>query len=287
MSTFYCSRQRAGPLTIQCEALRPERSAGTSNVAEKYRRCAVNRSPTDRVEARLALIGWGATEYVLTFDDASLPEKYRGVQRAFALFRKRMARWRASCGKPPDWDWLAVIEGKHGDRRWHLHFVCDYDELTQPELQHVWRYGTVEDEVPVLKDKSGFFRLARYLTKESRDGWIIPIGAQEFTCSRALSAKVPPAECWRADRRRLYVPRDAICLRRGRGDDDEPFENGHGLYWRTEFLVPDWSPSCRRAMIRMGYFDEVFRHEQDAEARENGARHTSSIARARAHAQYL
>lgn len=282
-TTYQCSRQRAGPLTIQCAALRPELlpHGQERKTPPRYLRAACNRLAADRVEALLALIGWGGVEYVLTFDDDSLPEKYRGVQNAFALFRKRFARWRARCGKPPDWDWLAVIEGKHGDKRWHLHFVCDYAEMTQSELQHVWKYGVVEDEVPVLLDRDGFFRLARYITKESRDGWIIPIGAQEFTCSRSLRGKLAPAELWKGESRRVTTPRDAICIRTGRtGEDDDPIADGTwGVYWRTEWLTPDWSPACRRAMIKMGYIDEVFRHEAQLESRAH--------AHARAHAHYL
>lgn len=262
-TTYHCSRQRAGPLVINAAALRPRflPEGQAPRTPQRYLRTACNRLAADRVEARLALIGWGATEYVLTFADEWLPKKYRGVQNSFALFRKQVGRWRAKCGKPPDWDWLAVIEGKHGDHRWHLHFICDYAEMTQPELQHVWKYGGVEDERPVLLDRDGFWRLARYITKETRDGWIIPIGAQEFTTSRALRGKVPPPETWTADSRRFTPPRDAICFRKGRGSDDEPFDAGWSYVWRSEWLVPDWSPACRRAMIKMGYVDEVFEHE--------------------------
>lgn len=262
--TFFCAAQSAGPLTIASEALRPRFPEGgkPSPQAMRYQRCAVNRWPVDRLEARLALIGWGAWQYTLTFDDRWLPEKYRGVQKSFGLFRKRVAYWRRRCGQPADWMWAAAIEGKHGDHRWHVHFVCDGDDFNDTALEHAWRYGEITDSSPVLKDRQGFFRLARYLNKESRDGWIIPIGAQAFSCSRALASQVPQPERWEAQRREVAPPSGAICIRTGvRGDDDEPIDNGFGVYWRTEWLTPDWSPSCRRAMIRMGYEREVFAHE--------------------------
>lgn len=267
-ATWYCCRQRAGPLTISGAAIRaPSLTRSASPIPAKYRRCIVNRSPLDRLEARLALIGWDATQYVLTFDDAHLPAKYSGVQASLANFVKTARRWRVKLGKPPDFLWAAVIEGQHGDKRYHIHFVCDYYELCPDEVVHLWHGGLVpedEDErigVPVLLDKQGFFRLARYLTKEPRDGAIIPLGKHEFSCSTSLSKLVEPPKLWTADELRFRPPKNAICVQPDRGQRLTPRSTQYGLYWRREWLVPDWTPACRRAMLRMGYVDEVFEHD--------------------------
>ena len=274
-ATWYCCRQRAGPLTINGAAIRAQRlSPGQkAKTAERYRRCIVNRSALDRLEARLALIGWDATQYILTFDDAHLPAKYAGVQAAVKSFLKTVRRWMIKVGKNPIFDWVAVIEGQHGDGRFHIHFVCDYFSLCPEEITHLWKYGLVpeDDEErigrPVLMDKQGFFRLARYLTKERRDGVIIPLGKHEFSCSKSLNAKIEPPKLWTADALRFSPPRGAICLQPEKGVRMEPRVTEYGLYWRREWLVPDWSPACKKAMLRMGYFDEVFEHEQSLSLR--------------------
>lgn len=266
---YHCCRQRAGPLVINAAGICPKYSPSgqAAKPASQYRRCCANRSPLDRLEARLALIGWDATHYVLTFDDAHLPKKYGGVQAALKNFIKSARRWRSKCGKPPDFDWAAVIEGQHGEKRYHIHFVCDYSDLSPAEVVHLWRYGIIppdEEErigTPVLLDKQGFFRLARYLTKEPRDGTIIPLGKHEFSTSQSLAAKVPPPKLWVADALRFTPPRGAICVQPERGERMAPRPTPYGLYWRREWLVPDWTPACRRAMLRMGYIDEVFEHE--------------------------
>ena len=174
---WYCCRQRAGPLVKECRALRPRFSgddppevSAEKTKAKRYVRTAVNRSSYDRLELRLAEIGWSGTHYVLTFDDEHLPKKREGVKKALAAFLRAVKRWRQKCGKPPDFDYIVVIEGLHGDHRYHVHFVCDYYELSPVEIRRLWKYGMVRDEEPVLLDKQGFRRLAVYFHKERRDG---------------------------------------------------------------------------------------------------------------------
>lgn len=99
MTQWYCSRQRAGPLVKECRALRPR--LGTEDTAEdrkqknELRRTqdgTFERRQVDRLELRLALMGYQSTMHTLTFDDAHLPQNFRGVRRALEAFFKRAQR---------------------------------------------------------------------------------------------------------------------------------------------------------------------------------------------------
>lgn len=267
--TWYCCRQRAGSLVKECRALRPrfgaEDSASVHSKkaeAKKYYRTAVNRTPEDRMEERFAVIGWDAWQYVLTFDDEYLPKNYAGVQDRFRAFRTAVRRWLQKCGKPPDFDWVSIIEGLHGDHRWHIHFICDYYTLGPVEIQRLWKYGDVTDASPVLQDKEGFWRLAFYFNKERRGG-VIPVGKQPFTCSRSVNAKLRPPEKWKSDSNLIEPPANAICFSTPDHLPSIPYDNGWGKFYHLSWLEPDGSPGCRAAMRRMGYVDESYARVTD------------------------
>lgn len=263
-ATWYCTRQRAGPLVKECRALRPRFESDDTQIehsgksaAKRYIRTAVNRSSIDRLEERLAVIGWDATQYTLTFDDEHLPQRYADLQRAQRSFVKRDRRWRESVGRIPDFDWISVLEGLHGDHRYHIHFICDYNALSPAEVSHLWRGGDIVDASPVLLNKEGFRRLAVYFHKERRDGYVIPVGKQPFTCSRTLSAKLEPPQRWRSEDGAIEPPEDAICFSTPT-HRPEPFDNGWGAFYKLSWLEPDGSPECRAAMRRMGYVEESY-----------------------------
>jgi hypothetical protein len=263
-ATWYCCRQLAGPLVKECRALRPcfsrdDTPSERSGKLESLRkiRTAVNRCNTDRIEIRLAAIGWDATHYVLTFDDEHLPKTYAGVQKAQRSFIKSVRRWREKSGKPPDFDWLSVIEGLHGDHRYHVHFVCDYYELPPVEVVRLWKFGFPDEDdesyvgAPVLLDHKGFFRLADYLNKEAK-----PVGKRKFTCSRSLDAKIAQPCKWTSDSGMIKPGKKAVCISYVRDREPEKFDNGWGKYNKLSWLVPDGSEGCLRALRRMGLTDK-------------------------------
>lgn len=261
--SYSCCKTWAGPMVKECRAIRPRvfRDDAASVARDKRDlgrkiRTAVNRSGVDQIELRLAAIGWDATQYVLTFDDAHLPRNYDGVQLALRSFVKSARRWRQRLGKPPDFDWLAVIEGLHGDHRLHIHFVADYYELSPAEVSLLWQGGllpeadaeTGECGKPVLLDKQGFRRLAEYLHKEAK-----PLGKRAYSCSRSLDAKITPPRRWRADCGDIAPPRRAVCVTYVKGKEPESWSSPWGSYKKLSWIVPDGSPSCLRALARMGY----------------------------------
>ena len=256
-ATWYCCRQRAGPLVKECRALRPRFGAedppdvlAGKRQAKKYEKTAVTRSSIDRLELRLALLGWHGTHYTLTFDDEHLPKNFDGVRRALRAFLERVKRWRKKLGKDPAMDYIYVIEGLHGNHRWHIHFICDYYEgLSPAEIHKLWRGGDVDDDEPVLLDGRAFRRLAVYFHKERRDGYFIPLGKHPWSCSRSLSAKLTPPEKWKDESGVIEPPANAIWPSTPTGRA-EHFDNGWGQYYKLSWVEPDGSRACARAQAR-------------------------------------
>ena len=262
-ATWYCCRQRAGPLVKECRALRPRFSPSDTDEDRRAKadikraaRCAVNRSPVDKLELRLALIGKTGMHYTLTFDDHNLPSDFYGVRRLGANFLKRVQRWRVSCGKPPTFDYVYAIEGLHGDHRYHIHFVARDEDLCPAEINPsesgdwpgLWRYGIVDDTEQVLKQRryidpetgervavsdGGFRRLAKYFNKEREDGFWIPLGRHPWSASRSLTAQLEPPEFWESDSGVIEIPDNVIYARRGDGNND------FGHYYYASYVLSD------------------------------------------------
>lgn len=231
---WICCRQRAGPLVKECRALRPRFSSDDTDQDRKakaaIKRSAVSRQNVDRLEIRLALFGNTGTHYTLTYDDDHLPGDFGSVRRSLRAYLARVARWR----EMQPLDYIYAIEGLHGDRRYHIHFVADYGDISPAEVRRLWRQGEVDDE-PVLLTRSyrdprtgewvkvsdgGFRRLAEYLNKERTDGVVIPIGRHPWSCSRSLGAKVPPPERWRDTSGVIEIPSSSMWARRGASEND-------------------------------------------------------------------
>lgn len=266
-ATWYCCRQRAGPLVKECRALRPKFAPEDTDDdhREKSRlkrrqNGTLDRRQVDRLELRLALIGRTAIMYTLTFDADHLPGDFKGVRRALRAFLARVGRWREGCGKSAAMDYIYCIEGLHGNRRYHIHFVCDYYDISPAEMlpsedgdwPGLWRCGIVDFEyvlAPNKKvclanntyieiDRGGFRRIAEYLNKERTDGFVIPIGRHPWSCSRTLAAKLPPPEKWKDDSGVIAVPADAVWVRRGSETND------FGAYYYASWIEREDSRAC-------------------------------------------
>ncbi|MBQ9647039.1 MAG: hypothetical protein IJV43_01590 [Oscillospiraceae bacterium] len=259
---WYCCRQRAGPLVKECRALRPRFAPADTDEDRRAKadikrmaRCAVNRSTVDRLELRLALIGPNGMHYTLTFDDEHLPADFYGVRRQLTNFLKRAQRWLVSCGKPPPFDYVYAIEGLHGNHRYHVHFVCNADDLPPAAIVPsesgdwlgLWRCGIVDMEPvlltrrylhpdtgePVVVSDGAYRRLAKYFNKEREDGFWIPLGRHPWSASRCLTARLPAPELWTSDSGVIEVPDNVIYARRGH------HENDFGSYYYASYVISD------------------------------------------------
>lgn len=242
---WYCTRQRAGPLVKECRAIRPRLSsrdtredARSKKEIIRYAHSAVCRSPTDRLELRLALFDFEGTHYILTFDDDHLPRDFAGVRKVLRAFQSRCRRWRHN----QPYDWIYAIEGLHGDHRWHVHMVLRYGDFSPLEVQYLWRQGSVDDE-PVLRKNTGYRDLAEYLTKERSDGYWIPVGRHPWSCSRNLNQRLLPPEKWMDDSGFIEVPDDVLWTRKNQN------ENSFGSYYYRSFILGKDAPARVRARL--------------------------------------
>lgn len=232
--TWYCTRQRAGPLIKECRALRPPLGpSGTRQDAVDKRQLrrnghsAVSRSPVDRLELRLALFGYEGSHYTLTYDFDHLPKDYDGVRRYFRAFLARAIRWRH--GDP--FDWIVCIEGRHGDHRYHIHLILRDSQFSPAEVRYLWRGGEVDDE-PVLRKEGGYRRLAEYFNKERPDGFKIPLGKHPWSCNLPLSRSLEPPEEWEDESGVIDIPNDVLWARRGQVTND------FGAYYYASYILP-------------------------------------------------
>lgn len=210
-----CVRQRAGPLVKECRSLRPRLSHGDTPYerAEKNkilrppRDSSVCRTRVDRLELRLALFGYEGSVYTLTFDREHEPRSFQDARRAWRSFLYRLKKWR---GRP--FDYVYLIEGRHGDHRYHIHLALRDGDFSPAEVRHLWKFGQDVDDQPLLRHpRDSYRRTAKYFNKEATDGIVIPIGGRTWVCSMSLTRKLPPPECWRDESGEIPIPENTRC----------------------------------------------------------------------------
>ncbi len=210
---WYCVRQRAGPLVKECRSIRPRLSANDSpwerteknKILRPPRDSSVCRTRVDRLELRLALFGKEGTVYALTFDREHEPQRFQDVRRAWRSFLYRLKKWR---GRP--FDYVYLIEGRHGDHRFHIHLVLRDSDFSPAEVRCLWKFGQDVDDQPLLRyPHDSYRRTARYFNKEATDGIAIPISARTWVCSRSLVKQLPPLECWWDSSGEIPIPKAA------------------------------------------------------------------------------
>jgi hypothetical protein len=209
-----CVRQRAGPLVKEVRYRRPQLRPGDlpgvrrekNEIVRAIRNSCFRRTPADRLELMLALMGWRATTYVLTFSDETLPDSFAGVRACWARFAKDMRRARGGA-----FDYVYVIEGLHGGKRWHIHCVLRDGDFTEADVRRWWSGGLVLDPEPLMQGPGDKFRrTAEYFTKERRDGVKIPAGKRTWVAAPSLYRALPPPEKKRVKSGTIRLPRGAL-----------------------------------------------------------------------------
>lgn len=233
---FVCVSQRAGPLKKVIRYRRPVlRDGDLPNVrAEKNRilsplrgRC-FRRTPTDRLELMLALFGWRASVYSLTFDPEHVPATFQEVRRIWRAFLQSLRRWRSE-----PFDYIYVIEGLHGDHRYHIHLVLRDSDFSPAEVRYLWPGGFVDDAPLLLGPGDSYRRMARYLTKERTDGVVIPTGSRTWVASRSLYRKLPdPVKSYASDWR-IDIPENTSWC------EEAAVRNPFGVYSYAAYIEPD------------------------------------------------
>lgn len=230
-----CVKQVAGALVKEIRYWRAPNRKGDlpsvrkakNDISAQIRNSCFARTPQDRLELRLALMGYQSTFYTLTFSSLHLPDTYRQVQRKWKSFLRAMKRHRNR-----DFDYIYAIEGKHGDHRFHIHLIVRNNDFTKREIEYLWGWG-MADAQPLMQGKDATFRdRAEYLVKEKRDGVVVPTGARYWSCSRSLNAKLPPPVKSKAATGDIIIPPGARSVRPYRTD------NAFGAYRYVTYIKP-------------------------------------------------
>lgn len=211
---WICCRQRAGPLVKECRAIRPRLSrydspydrAGKNKILRPPGDSSVCRTRVDRLELRLALYGYEGTVYTCTFAPNKEPRRFQDVRLNWRSCLYQMRRWK---GRP--FDYIYLIEGRHGDHRYHLHIVLRDSDFSPAEVRYLWGLGEVDDEPLLRHSRDSYRRTARYFCKEAIDGVTLPVGARTWVCSRSLVQKLPPPEVWRDSSGIIEIPQMVRC----------------------------------------------------------------------------
>lgn len=238
---WYCVRQRAGPLVKECRAIRPRLSANDTpyerteknKILRPPRDSSVCRTRVDRLELRLALFGYEGSVYTLTFDNEHEPQTFKDVRRVWRSFLYQLKKWRA---RP--FDYIYVIEGRHGDHRYHIHVVLRDSDFSPAEIQYLWKFGPNVDDEPLLRhSKDRYRRTAIYFNKEATDGIVLPVGGRTWVCSQSLVKKLPPLELWRDSSGVIPIPENI------RFSGKYNTNNEFGAYRFAWYLEPRKQPS--------------------------------------------
>ena len=220
---WYCVRQRAGPLVKESRSIRPRLSKNDTPYERTEKNkilrpagdSSVCRTRVDRLELRLALFGYEGRVYTLTFDGGAEPQRWKDVRKYWRSFLRRMKLHR---GK--SFDYVYLVEGRHGDRRYHIHLVLRDSEFAAEDVAELWKFGYVRHEPLLRHSKDTYRRLAKYMNKEANDGVRIPVGARTWVCSKTLTAKLPPTELFRAVDGTIAIPSAARCSGRYRTENE-------------------------------------------------------------------
>jgi len=193
-----CVRQRAGPLTKEVRYRRPQLRLSDlpsvrrekNEIVRGIRDCCFRRTPTDRLELMLGLMGWGSSLYTLTFADEALPETFAQCRAWWRSSSKALNRLHGGAFR-----YVYAIEGLHGDRRWHVHLALMDEDFDENDVLRCWGGGVVRDVQPMLSEvHRNFWDRAYYLTKERRDGDRIPRSVKTWVAAPMLYRSLPPPE---------------------------------------------------------------------------------------------
>ena len=156
--------------------------AGKSKITSAAQRDLNFRTAQGRLEMLLAA-NFGSKDLfcTLTYRDEDLPGSHAvakaRVREFLKLFRNQGKRQDAVL------KYVYVIEGKHGDKRYHHYRVIN--AVSSADLETIcslWQYGDVVD-VERIADRA-YIDVARYITKETAEDK--PVGAQMWTRGRNL-----------------------------------------------------------------------------------------------------
>lgn len=170
----------------------------------------------------------------VTYDENFLPEDRKTADRRFRYFRQKLAAHYRARGVELVVFWST--EHKHGDGRWHHHFILPSTGDDYDAIRAAWIYGDDIELKPLQVDKQkNYATLAAYYAKESRER----LGLRSWSYTR--NAKKPTEEIERVESDyQLQAPKGVQVL------ELTSIETPYGSFQYLKYLRPaDFIPRPR------------------------------------------
>lgn len=240
----------AGPLVVECvyPAPNPRDSDGVRQGKKKLSSEAQRRMNLKYAYQKLELeiaANFGTRDIygTLTYDDEHLPSSRKEANaRIKALFRKfREARRE----KGQELRYIYITEHKHGDGRWHHHFLANSTGDDYDLIRALWAQGNVEFTSLRVDREKNYETLARYFCKEQRD----KVGLRLWSGSRNL--RKPEKECFRVPNDTpLSPPKSAALVFEDTGDVATAYGHYRYIKYLARGAESSAAPRARRRRRR-------------------------------------
>lgn len=223
---LYCRQQRS-----DSPKARGAKQKATTEVMAKYNK----KSSIRRFELMLAANFLpGAIVGTATYDDDNLPDDRKAAERRFRYFRQKLTAHYKKCGVELVCFWST--EHKHGDGRWHHHFVLPSTGNDYRAIRAAWIYGSDIELKPLRVDKEkNYATLAAYYAKESRE----KLGLRSWSYTRNAAKPVEEVDAIDGTYQ-LQAPKGVQVIER------LSIETPYGTFQYLKFLRPlDYRPRPR------------------------------------------
>lgn len=215
--------------------VRAKKKKHTSEVMQKYN----HKTSVRKFELMLAAnFSPGAVVGTVTYDDRHLPDDRAGAERRFRYFRQKLGRHYKAKGVELVVFWST--EHKHGDGRWHHHFILPSTGDDYNAIRNAWIYGGDVELTPLRVDREkNYATLASYYAKEARD----KLGLRAWSYTR--NAAKPQEDVERVeDDFQLQAPKGVQVLER------LCIETPYGSFQYLKYLRPEGFRPRARARKR-------------------------------------
>lgn len=210
----------------------------TNEVMQKYN----DRSSIEKFALMLAAnYDKGDIVGTLTYDDKHLPSSRKEANTRFRCFRDRIKKaWRERGLDPDQPVFFWSTENKHGDGRWHHHFILTATGEDFKMIRKAWIYGPVDefDSLQVNETKN-YDTLATYYAKEPRE----KLGLRSWSCSR--NAKKPEETTEYVDSEMdISAPAGVRVI------ENHIVETPFGRFFYLKYISPMQKPSRSERIVR-------------------------------------
>lgn len=206
------------------ERVRAAKRKSTSAVMQQYN----HKSSVRKFELMLAAnFRPGDIVGAVTYDDAHLPADRKSAERRFRYFRDKLKAHYKRLGIELVCFWST--ESKHGEGRWHHHFILPATGDDYDAIRAAWPYGTDIELKPLRLDaEKNYATLAAYYAKEARE----KIGLRAWSYTRNARKPIEERDYVDSDYQ-VQPPKGVQVL------EAQTIKTPFGLFQYLKYLLPD------------------------------------------------